>query len=256
MSKQKDILISIVTHGQGRFAHSLLKDIEEKCNPNRVRVIMTMNINETLPFAEYDFSYPITIIKNNRKKGFAANHNHAFALHESNYLCVVNPDIRLIDDPFCRLVDCLKDPADGIVAPLVYSSALEIEDSVRQLPTPGRLFYRFFKRDLEYDLKEGILEVDWAAGMFLFFKASVFEALKGFNEKFFLYCEDIDICSRAWLLGKKVLWANDVRVIHQAQRESRKNLKYLLLHLSSYARIFTSGVYYKRLGQKYRSQQN
>ena len=250
-----NILVSVVTHRQGSLVYGLLKNIEEKCNHKRIMVILTMNVAEELPFAESNFSYPLYLIRNNRIKGFAANHNHAFTLKNSEYFCVLNPDIRLIDDPFDRLIDCLRDPLAGIVAPLVYNSATEIEDNARQLPTPGILFHRLLNRSLEYEAK-GILEVDWAAGMFLFFKADAFKALKGFNEKYFLYCEDIEICSRTWLSGKKVLWANNIRVIHEAQRESRKNLIYLLLHVSSYAKLFTSDVYYKRLRQKSRSQKN
>lgn len=207
-----------------------------------------------MPFDRADFSYPITIINNEQIKGFAVNHNHAFSLNGSKYFCVLNPDIRLTDDPFVRLVDCLEETAAGILAPLVFNSGPDLEDNARQLPTPGRIIHRLIMRNLEYESTGEIEEVDWVAGMFLLFKAEVFAALKGFDERYFLYCEDIDICSRTWLAGKKVLWVNQVKVIHEAQRESRKNFKYMLMHLTSYAKLFCSAVYYKRLRQK--EQQN
>jgi N-acetylglucosaminyl-diphospho-decaprenol L-rhamnosyltransferase len=242
----------VVTHRQGQLVHRLLQDVEEKCDHERIQVILTINTDECLPFNVSDFPYPVTIIKNDQIKGFAANHNNAFALHYSKYFCVLNPDIRLVDDPFGRLFDCLKEPMAGIVAPLVYSSGPDLEDNARRLPTPGRIIHRLIKRNLEYISTGGLVEVDWVAGMFLLFKAEDFQALKGFDERYFLYCEDIDICSRTWLMGKRVLWINEVKVIHDAQRESRKNLKYLMMHLSSYIILFSSAVYYKRLRQKRR----
>lgn len=249
---QRDILVSLITHRQGQLVHRLLQDIEGKCDHKRIRVILTVNMDEVLPFDETYFSYPITIIKNKKIKGFAVNHNHAFLLFASKYFCVLNPDIRLVDDPFSRLVDCFEEPKAGIVAPMVYNSRSDLEDSARQLPTPGRIIHRLIDRNLEYEPTGGMVEVDWAAGMFLVFKTEVFTNLNGFNERYFLYCEDIDICSRAWLVGKKVLWINDVLVIHEARRKSRKNLQYLGLHLSSYLKLLTSAVYYKRLRQKKR----
>jgi N-acetylglucosaminyl-diphospho-decaprenol L-rhamnosyltransferase len=242
----------VVTHRQGQLVHRLLQDVEEKCDHERIQVILTVNIDEALPFNLADFSYPITIINNEQIKGFAANHNYAFSLSISKYFCVLNPDIRMIDDPFGRLVHCLEEPMSGIVAPLVYNSGPDLEDNARRLPTPGRIIHRLIKRNLEYESTGEIVEVDWVAGMFLLFKAEDFQALKGFDERYFLYCEDIDICSRTWLMGKRVLWVNEVKVIHDAQRESRKNLKYLMMHLSSYIILFSSAVYYKRLRQKRR----
>ncbi len=249
---RRDVLISVISHGQGRMVHELLNDIEDKCDHARLSVVLTLNIDEDLPFTRANFSYPITIIKNNRIKGFAANHNYAFSLQKSKYFCVLNPDIRFIDDPFKCLAELADENAFGILAPLVYNRKMEIEDNIRRLPTPASLLKRFIKKKPEYSPASSTMEVDWAAGMFLVFYAKVFEQLGGFDEKYYLYCEDIDICSRSWLMGSKVLWATDCRVIHEAQRTSHKKLGYFLIHLISYIKLFCSNVYYRRLLQKYR----
>jgi GT2 family glycosyltransferase len=79
--------------------------------------------------------------------------------------------------------------------------------------------------------------------MFMLFPCHVFQDLKGFDERYFLYYEDVDICARMSLAGVRVALCPDIRVFHHAQRSSHRNMKYLKWHLASMLRFFTSPVY-------------
>jgi hypothetical protein len=85
---------------------------------------------------------------------------------------------------------------------------------------------------------QSVFYPEWVAGMFMMFRNSAYKKLNGFDEHFFLYYEDVDICVRAWKVGLKVLACPSVSVVHDARRESRRNIRYLWWHLTSMIRYF------------------
>ena len=81
--------------------------------------------------------------------------------------------------------------------------------------------------------------------MFLLFPRASFEALGGFDQRYHLYCEDVDICARVRLQGHDVVLCPRAKVIHHAQRSSHGSFKYFRWHLTSIARLFLSPVYWQ-----------
>ncbi len=74
------------------------------------------------------------------------------------------------------------------------------------------------------------------------FKSTVFRELGGFDERYFMYCEDVDICLRMQLAGYSLARA-DATVIHHTQRQTLKNLKHLAWHIRSLLRLWNSAAY-------------
>ena len=248
-SRELSFSLSVVSHGQSQLVEKLLHDLALMDSGN-LEVLLTLNIPETLVFDSADYPFPVRVINNPTPKGFGANHNQAFALSGAPYFCVVNPDIRLTDSPFQSLLDCLNDESVGIAAPMVLNPHGSVEDSARQFPTIKKLWGKLFRRrwTSDYILEDGLANVDWAAGMFMMFRRGVFARLNGFNERYFLYYEDVDICARANLAGLRVVLSPVSRVTHYAQRSSHRKLKYLYWHLGSMLR-FLSSVEYRQLRQ-------
>ena len=85
-----DISISVVSHLQIGMVVELLRDFEDHCRDSRFELILTLNLEEALPFAPDDFSYPVIILRNAKPLGFGANHNQAFQHASGRYFCVVN----------------------------------------------------------------------------------------------------------------------------------------------------------------------
>lgn len=245
------VAVSVVTNGHARHVARLLDDMERHCAARALRVILTLNIPEDLPFEPAGFSFPVSIRKNPRPLGFAANHNAAYASVEAPYFCVTNPDIRLIEDPFPALLSSVTAPDVGVVGPLVRNSAGVIEDSARRLPTPARIAVRLLKgRRNDYHPAARPLSVEWVAGMFMLFPSQTFESMSGFNDRFFLYYEDVDLCTRMRLAGYRVLLDPSTFVVHDAQRRSRSDSRYLRWHVVSAIRFFTSSVFFRALRQR------
>ena len=81
-------------------------------------------------------------------------------------------------------------------------------------------------------------EVDWCMGAALLLRNPFYKQLKGFDEGFFLYVEDMDICHRCWNLGKKVIYLPSSKMIHAHQRSSQKINRKTFLHLKSMLYFF------------------
>ncbi len=231
------VTLSVVSHGQGELVNGFLGDVG-RFSPN-LDLILTCNVPE--PAAIRSDGLPsFRRLDNAVPKGFGANHNAAFQHCESPFYCVANPDVRLINDPFPDLIACMDDPKVGLVAPSVTDPAGNWEDSARYFPTPASIVAKMLHlSEGRYPVMgETPMAVDWVAGMFMFFRAEAFRDIGGFDDGFFLYYEDVDICARLWKAGWKVMLHPGVSVIHAAQRTSRRNPRYMAWHFSSMARYF------------------
>lgn len=236
------ISISIVSHGQGNLVRNVLADLSNQVDPAQVDVILTKNIPESLPFTVEDFAFSVKIVENATPKGFGANHNVAFRQASGKWFCVMNPDLRITADPFPQILSCMTDLGVGVVGPQVLAPDGTVEDSVRRFPTPLNLIAKLLGlSDGRYapPTDEKPFPVDWIAGMFMLFRAEDFGCIGGFDEDFFLYYEDVDICARLWEVGRQVLTCPGVRVIHEARRTSRRNLQYMRWHAASLLRYFS-----------------
>ena len=242
-----DISISVVSHSQIGLVAQLLADIEARCRDSNFELILTLNVDETLPFSLEAFSYPIKLVCNAVPMGFGANHNQAFKNATGRYFCVMNPDVRLGSNPFNALLACFRNSSVGVAAPLVLGKGGEIEDSARLFPEPLKILSKAFGRcrGPDYAIRDAPIYPDWVGGMFMLFPRGIFEKLGGFDERYFLYYEDVDICAQLRLLGYEVVLCPQARVTHHAQRSSHRSFKYLRWHMRSMARFFLSAVYWR-----------
>lgn len=228
------ITASIVSHGHGPMVPLLVEDL--LVCPEIIKIVVTQNSAETM---ELPLSDRVAMRRNPRPKGYGANQNAAFAMATTPFFCVLNPDIRLKENPFPQLLKAFYDPLVALVAPKIISPDASEEDSARRFPTARDLLSKAFGRhDGTYCEKteNGLTYPDWLAGMFLLLRGDIFQKVKGFDEKFFLYYEDVDLCWRLRRDGFQVVQDRSVSVVHDARRESRRNLRFARWHLSSMAR--------------------
>jgi GT2 family glycosyltransferase len=237
--------ISVVSHNQWILVEKLIGSLVACGITLSIELLITFNTPESIDESDIDTPFPVRILKNQRPLGFGENHNQAFRAAIGRCFAVVNPDIFFISNGWRTLLDALSLPGVGVVAPLVVSSIGIREDSARRFPTPRSIFSKVFldRSPLDYSIDAPLTTVDWVGGMFMVFRREVYEQIGGFDVRYFLYYEDVDLCARLNLEGLKVLLCMDVKVIHDAQRHSHRNWRYMSWHLRSMWRFFTSGVY-------------
>ena len=230
------IAVSIVSHGHGSMVEKLIEALFD-C-PEVRQIIVTRNVPELLNITTDD---RVLLIDNVAQKGFGANHNAAFSLCEQHFFCPLNPDIELPENPFPYLLECIARSGAALAAPLIVSPSGGIEDSMRQFPTLRLLLSKALGgADGRYEIPAGQPDIcpEWVAGMFMLFRSEDFARLNGFDESFFLYYEDVDICVRIWQQGLKVTACPRVSVIHDARRDSRHSWRHMRWHLASMGRYF------------------
>jgi GT2 family glycosyltransferase len=146
---------------------------------------------------------------------------------------------------FDRLIDHIRSGRGHIVAPLAIDGNGHVQDSFRPLPTPLELFRRRTLGEAGATLPDPLEPVtpDWIAGFFQLMPASLYAELGGMDERFRLYLEDVDFCTRARLAGYRMLVDPTIRFRHDGRRASKRELRFFLWHLGSALRFFTSPVY-------------
>jgi len=237
---ESSICLSIVSHGQAPILRGLLDDLVRVRPSSLKRVIITCNTLEVVELPQ-GLPCPVEVVHNEVAAGFGRNHNAAFKRCAEPFFAVCNPDIRFSEDPFPVLLRALN--AGGLLsAPAVVNTSGELEDSARHLLTPLNVVLRRFGRQrVEYERPA------WLAGMFLVFRSDAFQRLNGFSEKFFMYCEDTDICARAVLQGGGIAYCPEATVVHDARRASRRAFRPLLWHVSSLLKFWLSPTFWAYL---------
>jgi len=245
----KNFSISIVSHGHQKFVAPLLEDLA-LLRRGDFEVILTLNLPENLGVDCSALPFPVTLIRNPVPKTFAENHNAAFAASESDFFVILNPDIRLLGDPFGGMLDLLNENPNCLCAPLVVNKQGATEDSARDFPTPiflvKKLFGKIFNVRVvgRFAPHENALSMpDWVAGMFIVIPRRIYDKLHGLDERYRMYYEDVDFCARAHLAGYQVVVNGHAKVIHEAQRDSHRKLAYMIWHVRSALRFFTSKVF-------------
>ena len=194
------VTLSIVSHGDSEKVAHLLESLHSCEQNSQFQVILTDNLGDDLPAFESSAGMSITILRNRHPCGYAINHNQAFRLAGTNYFCILNPDVLFEQEVFRRLIASLETDKADIVAPLIVDSSAVVQDSYRALPTPLNIIqrklpgYRFAPIPPDAD---GMIRPDWMAGIFLLLKSEIYHKMGGFDERYRLYFEDVDFCTRA-----------------------------------------------------------
>lgn len=234
------LVISVVSHGHGPVVEPLLHELAVLARqPDSVvyRVVLTLNLPESDP-APPPGGWPFVLqtVHNARPAGFGTNHNRALAGAAEPFVCVLNPDVVLSgNNPFAALVRVAGTPGTGCAYPVQVDAQGRPQDSERELPTPGALWRRRVLRQPES-------RVDWVNAACLVLPQPVWQALGGFDEAYFMYCEDVDLCLRVRLAGLALVRA-PVQIEHSGQRASHRRWAHLQWHVRSLLRLWSSPVY-------------
>lgn len=185
--------------------------------------------------------------------GFGANNNKAFryfeaqySLGDDDYFVCCNPDVLISPAMLGELSGALhqhRPPLAGINL-YIDEQFQHYDPSIRRFPRLGDYLAKLRRSNATTALDKALITApvssDWAAGSFLIFSVPLFRVLKGFDERFFMYFEDVDICLRAWRAeGQRLLYLPQVRAIHFAAFRNRSLFsKHFYWYFSSLLRYF------------------
>lgn len=219
--------ISIISHNQGKLVKKAIDSLS--LIDDSFEIIITINIPENEDYLKL-IPYELTIIRNNSPLGFGSNHNNAFKKSNGELFLIVNPDITIIK------WSKFEFKCNTLYSPLILNSNLSISDFQREYPTIQNILKRKF-------MKSSNEKMEWIAGMFLIITRDFYKKLGGFDEKFFMYLEDADLSIRVKKKKGIIEIINSLEVVHDAQRDSRRNPKHLVYHVSSLLKFYIKYPY-------------
>ena len=193
----------------------------------------------------------ITLIENKENSGFPKGNNIGVAVAQGEYLCILNPDTVVAEDTFVKVLAFAKQQADlGIVGcKLIDGTGNFLPESKRGVPTPWVAFtkitglYKIFpnsslfnKYYAQHISENETGKVDILVGAFMVIKRDFYLEVGGFDEKCFMYSDDIDLSYTVLQKGKSNYYFHDTSVIHYKGESTIKD--------GTYMRRFREAMYF------------
>jgi GT2 family glycosyltransferase len=193
----------------------------------------------------YENDQRVRVVYNHANLGFGPAVNVAARAAHGDALLILNPDCMLEPDTLARLLDVLRahpdvglvgtvvcdvdgtpDPASRRRDPLLRRSLNQLSGRAGR----EREDARFAGVNVPGTIPDAVIEVDNISGALMLLPRAAFDHLQGFDEGYFLHCEDLDLCRRARDAGYKVLLAGNVRVQHGKGGSSRHRPVFVSYH--------------------------
>lgn len=179
---------------------------------------------------------------NVKNGGFAYAMNQGLKIADGNFLVIMNPDVKLKFG--------IKDMMDyfvvhkeiGLIAPMIRNVSGDIQDSYRNFITPFRFLGRHFGRLVRGSfpkIYDKPVKVDWVCGAFMMMSRASYESTGGFDDGYFLYCEDMDLCMRMHLKDYEVVYYPMAEIEYEGTRSARQSFKYTRIFLQSLLRYWS-----------------
>lgn len=244
------ITASIVTFHTGHKDLSRLIDCVMKSPIDKLFIIDNSSNDELREFVSDN---PKIHYIHSINLGYGSGHNIAIkkAIEiDADYHVVLNPDIYWNGDVIGELVRYMDaNPDVGQVMPKIVYPDGGTQFLCKLLPTPFDLIGRRFipvksyqhKHDYDYELHwtgyDKIMEVPSLSGCFMLMRVSVLERTGGFDERYFMYAEDLDLCRRIGESSRTMFFPG-VSVVHEYDKGSYKNARLLRYHVRSIIKYF------------------
>ena len=251
-----DLSIVIVGHNHRWCLEKTLDSLFSPGHGVEFEVVLIDNVSTdgTVRMARARFP-EVTVICNEERHGFARNANTGIkAARRGRYLLLLNPDVKVLPGALQALVAFMDDhPQVGIAGLKLLNPDLTLQYSCRHFYNPMVPLLRFLGVDRRFPdlaiLRKGLMcdwdhnesrEVDFVTGACMALRREALAEVGLMDDRFFLYCEDQDLCLRMWQHGWKVYYVTDAVMIHDLQRHSVKGFlnKHQRAHIQSLIYLF------------------
>jgi hypothetical protein len=222
-----------------------VKDILSDCLNSIVRhpvafpyeIIVVDNASTDGTVGDIKKNYPMAhIIENSENQGFAKANNQGASLAEGEYLFFLNPDTILLDAAVNNLVDFMdRNPDIAMSGPRILNEDKTVQTSVRNFPSFRGAFYRYtilkymglFKSHFEKWHNRGFdynkqADIEQLIGAAMLIRKNMFEQTGRFDERFFMYYEEVDLCRRLKDAGLRVVYYPGARLIHLGGKSAKQ----------------------------------
>ena len=251
MDRLADLSVIIVNWNARQRLREALTSIERQAEELRPEtwVVDNGSTDGSVELVEAQFPW-VRLLVNRENLGFARASNQALSLAQGRHILFLNPDTRLLPEALSILTRFLDHhPRTGGVGPQILSPEGRIQPSCRRFPTLGTVFWEttgldrafprhpFLGRYLLGDWDHQTLRrVDQPMGACLMVRRAALDQVGPFDERFFLFFEEVDLCHRLKSAGWDIYFVPQAQIIHYGGQSTRQNYRRTawLFHSSRY----------------------
>ena len=239
LNDMPQLSIIIVNYNVKEFVKNLLYSLEKALRNFSAEIIIVDNASSDGSVDDIKNKFPnVTLIANEKNVGFGKANNQGLEIAQGKYIVLLNPDTIVREDTFTKLIEFMEENTDaGMVTCKVLNPDGTLQLACRRsYPGPwvsftkvtglSKLFPKsklFARYNLTYLDEDKVSEVDAVSGSFMMFKKEVYEKVGGFDPRFFMYGEDLDLCYRVKSSGYKVYYVPVTEIIHYKGESTKRS---------------------------------
>ena len=225
-----DLSIIIVNWNVCALLRRCLASIDVGGDDLSIEVIVVDNASsdDSVQMVKREFPW-VKLIVSQENLGYAGGNNLGAKEFRGRYLLILNPDTEIVRNALQKMVAYLKaHPAVGAVGPQLLNSDGSVQSSRRRFPGLATAFFkdapfiwrwfpdnRFVRAHTMADLPDGEIQpVDWLVGAAIMTRREVWQAVGAFDERFFMYSDEVDWCHRCQDLGWEIHYLPTAQIVH------------------------------------------
>lgn len=234
-----DLSIIIVNYNVKEYLKNLLHSIKKASQNLATEIIVIDNASDDGSVEMLREKFPeVKLIANEKNLGFGKANNIGFKEANGKYILLINPDTLVAEDTFIKLIEFFETHPDaGMVGCKILNPDGTLQLACRRsFPGPWTSFTKvtglsslfpksrlFAKYNLTYLDENQTYEVDAISGSFMMIRKEVYEKVGGFDEQFFMYGEDLDLCYRIQKAGYKIYYVHTTQIIHYKGESTKRS---------------------------------
>jgi N-acetylglucosaminyl-diphospho-decaprenol L-rhamnosyltransferase len=249
---EADLAVVIVNYNAGEYLERCVHSIVRAAGELRLDLLVVDNASHDGSARAVAQAYrEIRLIENPDNRGLSAAWNQGIRSTRARWIFLPNPDVEVWEGTLDTLVALGEArPEIAIIGPLVRNADGTLYSSGRRIPAvgeavghalvgpfrPGNRFSRAYR--MEGWERDADREVDWVSGSCMMVRRAALEEVGLFDERFFLYAEELDLATRLRGAGWKILFTPEVEVLHEGAVSTGRSRRMHLMHSKSIYRYF------------------
>ena len=234
-----DLSIIIVNYNVKEFLKNLLHSIHKATQNLSIEIIVVDNASDDGSVEMIKEKFPdVILITNEKNLGFGKANNIGLKKARGKYILLINPDTLVAEDTFIKLIEFFEaHPEAGMAGCKILNPDGTLQLACRRsFPGPWTSFTKvtglsnlfpksklFARYNLTYLDENQTYEVDAISGSFMMLRKEVYEKVGGFDEQFFMYGEDLDLCYRVQKAGYKIYYVHTTQIIHYKGESTKRS---------------------------------
>lgn len=230
-----ELSIVILSYKMKRLVRNCLRYLQENSPDLNFEIIVVDNDSRDGIEEMLKNEFPaVRFLQTGANLGMGGGNNFGIRRALGEYILILNPDIYITGQSIVKMLNYLKNhKRAGLVAPKLLNPDHSLQYTcyrwhdtltplyrrtfLQKIPAISQKINKFLMTDFDH---EGVREVDWVQGSCFMSPAKILSEVGMFDERFFMYFEDTDLCRRIWGAGYSVVYLGDTSVLHMHMRMS------------------------------------